>query len=273
MMAQLYADAYNDGYENPLFSLPTTLTRTPINTRLITEKLEVPDIRTSIQRPRLSELLGRSLANYTATLICGRSGTGKTTAAAICHSQRRTASWYSVTLTDADWTTFALHFEASIRRDHRSRIVSGTDFSHNNADISSIEAFLLECLTLTGCPDLVVIDDAHHLFESHWFVDFLAILIRLLPPSSHLLMTCRSRPPAPLWRLRSKQVLNVIDEKLLYFSAEEAEGLYSRLDIDMEQALAHQRLTFGHPQKLLKLATEVVFRTAETRHLINQANR
>jgi ATP/maltotriose-dependent transcriptional regulator MalT len=256
MMTHLYMDAYGESYETPFFGNPTSLKRPNISSRLITEKLEVPDIRASVERPRLSRLLERSIENFSATMISGRAGTGKTTAAAFCHRKRKTPSWYSVTPTDVDWPTFALHFEASLRHDGQSPTASSGGFPFEDPDVSKIENFLLDCFELTECPDLIVIDDAHHLFETAWFSDFLSVLIRVLPPSSHLLMTCRSRPPAPLWRLRSKQVLNVIDEKLLYFSADEAEDLYRLLDIDLAMALEHQRLSFGHPQKLLKLAAE-----------------
>lgn len=256
MMSHLYMDAYGDSYESPVFSNTTNLSRSSINSPLIPEKLEVPDIRASVERPRLSSLLERSIANYTATLISGRAGTGKTTAAAVCYRKKETPSWYSVTPTDLDWASFAQHFEASLRNDYQSPIASSNSVSSAKTHSSAIEAFLVECLKLTECPDMVVIDDAHHLFETHWFADFLTTLVRLIPESSHLLMTCRSRPPAPLWRLRSKQVLNVIDEKLLYFSAEETEDLYSLLDIDLRLAFEHQRLTFGHPQKLLELIAQ-----------------
>jgi ATP/maltotriose-dependent transcriptional regulator MalT len=62
---------------------------------------------------------------------------------------------------------------------------------------------------------LIVLDDIHHLFDAHWFGDFFNLLLYSLPAGSHLLMLCRSRPPGPVWRLRSKQMLDVLDERSL----------------------------------------------------------
>ena len=49
---------------------------------LFAEKLKVPVFENQILRPRLNELLAKSLAQFGATLITGRSGTGKTALAA-----------------------------------------------------------------------------------------------------------------------------------------------------------------------------------------------
>ncbi|MCI0659448.1 MAG: hypothetical protein L0220_00085 [Acidobacteria bacterium] len=74
-------------------------------------------------------------------------------------------------------------------------------------------------------PLLIVIDDLHLVYDADWVIPFFHRLLPLLPPEVHLLILGRSLPPAPLWRLRSKQRLRVIDEPALAFTLEEAADL------------------------------------------------
>lgn len=252
MMSNLYMDAYGDTdaceYQGKVTKEAATGSRH--QTQVIREKLEKPDLRSVIERPRINDLLSRSSATYSATLISGRSGTGKTTAAALYANGSASSSWYSVTPSDLDKGIFLRHFEASLLGEKRSGKAA-----MKHADNSETEQFLSSLLRPANSPSLIVIDDIHHLFEADWFADFFILLLGLVPASSHLLITCRSRPPAPLWRMRSKQVLNVIDEKLLYFSADETLKLYSQLNLDKEKALEDRQTSYGHPAKLLRLAT------------------
>ena len=66
-------------------------------------------------------------------------------------------------------------------------------------------------------------------------------------------MLSRSKPPTPIWRMRSKQVLNVIDEKLLAFSAAEANEFFTHRGVngvDVDAALAS---SFGHASALVEI--------------------
>ena len=96
----------------------------------------------------------------------------------------------------------------------------------------------------------MVLDDIQHLFDADWFNDFFTLLLHSLPPDVHLLMLCRSKPPLPLWRLRSKQRLNVIDEKLLAFSPDEAERLYKIHGLPGDVAKKVHRASYGRASKL-----------------------
>ena len=102
-------------------------------------------------------------------------------------------------------------------------------------------------------PLLIVLDNVQHLFDAKWFNDFFSLIVQSLVPDIHLLMLCRSKPPLPLWRLRSKQRLSVVDEKLLAFSPDEAERLYQVNGIPREIAWKAHRDSFGRAAKLAQL--------------------
>jgi len=63
-------------------------------------------------------------------------------------------------------------------------------------------------------------------------------------------MMSRSAPPIPLWRFRSKQVLGVIDEKLLSFTCEEAEKLFKLYGLSKTKARKAQKDSFGRILRL-----------------------
>jgi hypothetical protein len=58
----------------------------------------------------------------------------------------------------------------------------------------------------------------------------------------HVLITCRSLPPTPLWRLRSKQMLRVVEESELAFTLEEAVALFKTYGLSDE----HARVAWTH---------------------------
>jgi ATP/maltotriose-dependent transcriptional regulator MalT len=105
---------------------------------------------------------------------------------------------------------------------------------------------LLEKVARRGSePLLVVLDDIHHVFDADWFPEFFVSLLHSLSPRIHLLLLSRSKPPQPLWRLRSKQVLGVIDEKLLAFNLEETGEFLRQHEISPALAERAHAETFG----------------------------
>jgi ATP/maltotriose-dependent transcriptional regulator MalT len=67
-------------------------------------------------------------------------------------------------------------------------------------------------------------------------------------------MLSRSKPPTPIWRLRSKQVLNVIDEKLLAFSLAEAQEFFAFHGVSQADVAAALAESFGHAGGLKTIA-------------------
>lgn len=197
---------------------------------ILDEQLRVPEIGEVVSRERLIDLLDRSTGRFAATLISGRAGTGKTTLAADYARSRENVSWYSVASADKSWEVFSNYFFAGLcgRSARRpAKLISLTD---ENVDDAVAAEFVKRCIVRVAAsrknqPALVVLDDIHHIFDAVWFNGFFQQLILSMTTGVHLLMTCRSNPPAPLWRLRSKQMLQVIDERMLEFGPGEVREL------------------------------------------------
>ena len=70
---------------------------------LIHDKITVPTQKPRTSRPRLLDVLTDNLTNYTATIVNGRAGTGKTTLSAeFARRATRPVCWYKVDAADAD---------------------------------------------------------------------------------------------------------------------------------------------------------------------------
>jgi ATP/maltotriose-dependent transcriptional regulator MalT len=65
-----------------------------------------------------------------------------------------------------------------------------------------------------------------------------------------MLITGRSLPPAPLWRMRSKQTLCVVEEPTLLFTKLEATRLFSSYGLSQAQASAAFNETHGRASTL-----------------------
>ena len=226
---------------------------------LLKEKLVIPSYRSAIKRQRLLELLERSVAKFPATLVSGRAGTGKTVMAAAFARTQENVGWYSVESSDADWHVFANYFASCVLRAVGSRM-KAPDFVPADGDLSqsSMATYLIDLLAeaetmVVHEPLLIVLDGIHHLFDAPWFGQFFGLLLSSLPENMSLLLICRSKPPSPLWRLRSKQQLNVIDEKVLAFDLAETVRLTTKFGLKRSDAERAHSATFGRVSKLLEL--------------------
>jgi len=194
--------------------------------RIIEGKLQIPDVGPTIERDRLNLLLERSIGQYGATLVSGRAGTGKTTLAAQYASKQQKACWYSIEPADADWREFSSCFSACLFPKGR-KLQHLSAHSPSDGEISDYITALFSRLSRKSEtePRLIVLDNVQYLFDADWFSSFFKQLITSLNNGARLLMLCRSKPTAPLWRLRSKQMLNVIEENMLDLTSEEAAEL------------------------------------------------
>jgi ATP/maltotriose-dependent transcriptional regulator MalT len=103
---------------------------------------------------------------------------------------------------------------------------------------------------------LLVLDGIHHLFDADWFGEFFNILQPSLAETADVLLLCRSRPPNPLWRLRSKQQLDLIDEKTLAFDRDETILLLKQVGRSHADAARIHEETFGRVSKLLPFISD-----------------
>ena len=224
---------------------------------ILKEKLEIPPCAGLVQRPRLIEKLERSLRQFTTTLVSGRAGTGKTSIAAAYARTRGSTAWLTVESSDVDWNVFASYLAASVFRAVGSKkAIRDSLPAATNSSPAAMAIFLhnivseLETAEKAQRP-LLVLDGIHHLFDAEWFGGFFNILQPSLSETADLLLLCRSKPPSPLWRLRSKQQLDVIDEKTLAFDREETILLLKQVGRSQAEAARIHAETFGRVSKLL----------------------
>ena len=223
---------------------------------IIGEKLRRPQVGVIVDRPRLIALLDKSVNKFGATLVSGRAGTGKTTLAADFASRSNNAVWYSVEPADSDWIEFTAYFRAAVRGGKQGRKYrTGGPAVHDPTQSQAAE-FLATCFReVEGLSKrermLVILDNIHHLFDASWFSDLFRQLVVLAGANVHLLILCRSRPPIPLWRFRSKQQLNVIDENMLEFTIPETRRLCKTRGLSESLASEAHQLAYGHVSKLI----------------------
>lgn len=225
---------------------------------ILREKLLIPASNGNIPRPRLERLLARSRQQFPATLITGRAGTGKTALAVAFARKTKNVSWYTVEATDADWPVFSRYFSQSLMKSGIADSETAQGTLRGNVSHSDIALFLLRHFFQAETKSktlstLIVLDDIHHIFDAEWFEEFFNLLIYSLPREAHILMLCRSKPPAPMWRMRSKQMLNVLDEKEIAFDTGETRALFRSLGLSVSGCESARKKSFGRISKLLQL--------------------
>jgi LuxR family maltose regulon positive regulatory protein len=222
---------------------------------LFREKMAIPVFENYVARPRLNELLEKTLHQFGAALITGRTGTGKTALAADFSGKYKRVAWFSVESAENDWEVFFRYFLESfspiLNEKQKQEVVSEIEKTKPQTVAPFIENLLSRVeLPREEKPFLIVIDGVHNVFDAGWFSEFFTTLLYALTPDVHLVMLSRSNPPLPLWRLRSKQVLGVIDEKLLAFTLLETQELFEKFDSPEEKIFQAFGKTFGRISRL-----------------------
>ena len=226
---------------------------------LIHDKITVPDDQPRTLRPRLLNLLNESVTTYNATIIYGRAGSGKTTLAAdFAHRSVRPVCWFKVDAADMELTVFCKYLTATLRRQRpslpESTLAEIAESVRSDRAEMLAEALVFQLSEQLSEPLLVVIEDLHLVYDADWVVPFFHRLLPLLPADVHVIITCRSLPPTPLWRLRSKQMLRVIDEVELAFNFDEALRLFETYGLSEEHARIALRNTNGRAAAISNFA-------------------
>ena len=237
--------------------------------QLILDKIMAPCELPKVTRTRLMRVLEEGLETCTSTVINGRAGTGKTELAAdFAHACGRRVAWYKVDAADSDLRIFFQYLVESVRRQRPTfgyeALARLLDETTTIEDVPLLaEAFVYELLESGTEPLLIVIDDLHLVYDAEWVVPFFRRLLPLLPTDAHMLITGRSLPPAPLWRMRSKQMLCVVEESMLAFTEEETARLFDAYGLPEREVKAALAETNGRASVLdatarLKSASERV---------------
>jgi LuxR family maltose regulon positive regulatory protein len=158
--------------------------------------------------------------------------TGKTLLATdFARSCGRRTAWYTVEAPDGELSVFARYLTESVRRQRPGfgrEVLAGFAAAPGFEDIPALaEAFIYELQECRGEPLLLVVDGLHLIYDAEWVVPFFRRLLPLLPTEAHMLIIGRSLPPTPVWRMRSKQTLCLVEEAALAFTPQEAEDLFA----------------------------------------------
>lgn len=211
-----------------------------------------------LSRGRLLCAVTESLTSGSATIISGRAGTGKTALAVeFARSAGRATAWYKVDAADGDLSVFFKYLVESIASQRpgfgEQMPVLGLE-SSGAEDVPLMVESLVNELLQRDEPLLIVLDDLHLVYDEEWVAPFFRRLLPLLPTEVHVILLGRGLPPTPLWRMRSKQALRVIEESALSFTLREAEELSNLYGLPAETALAAWAETRGRVGSFVKKA-------------------
>lgn len=217
---------------------------------LFADKITMPTPKQMIPRIRLNEYLAKTSRQIGTTFIVGRAGTGKTALAADYAKNYKRTAWFTVETAEKDWNVFSRYLTASFNEPR----LTFEELQSNRPETFIENLFARLAVIGYQNPLLLVLDDVHNVFDAAWFNDFFNTLVYSLTPRVHLLLAARSSPSFPIWRLRSKQVIGVVDEKLLAFTEDETRELFAEYGLLNDDAsnLAW-RETFGRISKLKQL--------------------
>src|SRR6185436_4590437 len=230
-----------------------------IQEHFIHDKIAVPLTVPRISRAHLLKQLSENLFSANATILNGRAGSGKTMLALdFSRHVGRTVAWYKVDAVDNELSVFCEYLTAAIRRQRpsinaTSLIELAATVDADNAELLA-DALVFQLSESKGEPLLIVIEDLHQVYDAEWVVPFFRRLLPLLPSDVHVLMTCRSLPPTPLWRMRSKQMLRVLDEAELAFTVEEAIALCQTYGLGEDHARVAWNETNGRAANIAEFA-------------------
>ncbi len=228
--------------------------------RLVADKLCPPPVNICVTRQRLLEYLSISLEQFGATLVTGRAGTGKTALAAdFAKRCNRTLAWYNVEAADNDWNVFLNYLVGSLNQhklNWQERQLNSLIEEMAGAEVAQVTEALAAWMTITASekPLLIVLDDVHTIFDAAWFNEFFQTFLPFLTPEVQLLLLARSQPPMPLWRMRSKRMLGVLDENLLDFTVDETAELFQTFGLSAKIADSAHQEAYGRAGKLEQLA-------------------
>ncbi len=249
---------YNFDYASTNFTRSNGATCKPEALNILAEKIRVPDDASSIiARARLVAHVEKSLAQFSSTLVTGRVGTGKTTLAAEFAKQKDYGvAWYKIETLESEWKVFLAYLTESLRQSQADSELFQQIETADEIENSSITESLAARFALleTEKPLLVVLDDLHSVYDADWFSEFFNALLSLPAPNVRVLLLARAAPSFPIWRLRSKHVLDVVDEKLLAFTVAETVELFRGYGLSETAARAAHKRAYGKIAKLREIA-------------------
>ena len=219
-----------------------------MDTPLLATKLRIPPARHVMRRERLVDALEQGIARHKLILLSAPAGYGKTTLLADwTQTSQYSVAWLAVDREDNVLDRFLRYLLAAwemIQPDVRHSppgLLLGASEPDTDAVLS---AFLNVASDLPH--HLVFVLDDYHLIEEPAIHQALTFLLDHLPPTLHLALTARARPPLPLARYRARHELLELGAHDLQFALDETAGFLNqlmRLDFTQDElAELHTRL-------------------------------
>lgn len=227
--------------------------------QLISNKITVSADTPTITRERLLRTLHQNLTSFNSTVISGRAGTGKTLLVTdFANRCGRRVAWYKVDASDRDFRVFLNYLLASVCGEQRpgSAYDRPMNLAANSVENLTpiVNSFVYELLECGSHALLIIVEDLHLVYDAEWVVPFFRRLLPLLPADVHIIVTGRTMPPIPMWRMRSKQTLCLIEESALAFTLQEAQELFKSYGLSNAQAQEAFKQTRGRAALLDKVA-------------------
>lgn len=217
---------------------------------LVVTKYTLPPLRPlHIARVRLMERLLAGL-DRKLTLISAPAGFGKSTLAVeLAHRAARRAAWLSLDRSDNDPGRWGAYLAAAL-------LQAGLPIGEQMQSILQLEgqtvfdalaAALINDVAGAGSPLMLVLDD-YHLIQAGEIHEAVALLLDRMPPTFHMVIVTRARPPLPIARLKARGDLTEITAADLRLTSDEASAFLRRtmgMDLPADAVAALMARTEG----------------------------
>jgi DNA-binding SARP family transcriptional activator len=186
----------------------------------------------TLPRPRLTDRL-LDVQNHRLAILQAGTGYGKSTALAALAATPRPIIWYHIDDEDADPQRFLLHlihgFATQLTTLSQTPHALLEEWAQNRTQLrwTAVTDSLLNEITTTSQPLLLIFDDVHLLQEASETIRILDRLIGRAPAHLHTILTSRYPIPLPSlvqWRVRGE--LLEIDQAELAFTPTEIDTLF-----------------------------------------------
>jgi ATP/maltotriose-dependent transcriptional regulator MalT len=186
-------------------------------------KTTPPRLNGTYSRARLFRILDRS-RKHPATWVCGPPGAGKTTlVASYIRARRVQCLWYHLDEGDNDVAAFFEYIYSAASLGSYSLSPFNPECLQDIATFS--RKFFRDFYGRLKTSFTVVFGNYHKAPAGSLLHEVIREAVEEVPRGGHVIFTSRTSPPPQLARLRTNQMMTVVDESELRLTLSEAQGL------------------------------------------------